>query len=179
MKVGKPPMVRIRNELRPLNRGPIDSDEMLRLLIPMMSERSRKIFEEEGGADFSHFCDVDGVTWRFRVNLLMQGGFMGLVARRVNNKIPDFNGLYLPASIESLCNYDQGMVLLAGVTGSEAGASAVVVPARQPASRVRASRPADNRAGIRMGAIVPVAQASGIGRQLEPSRNSSGRKPRL
>lgn len=118
MKVGKPPMVRIRNELRPLNRGPVDADEMIRLLVPMMSERSRKIFEEEGGADFSHFCDVDGVTWRFRVNLLMQGGFMGLVARRVNNKIPNFAGLYLPPSVERLCNYDQGMVLLAGVTGS-------------------------------------------------------------
>jgi twitching motility protein PilT len=118
MKVGKPPLVRIRNELRPLNRDPIDSEEMLRLLIPLMTERSRKIFEDEGGADFSHFCDVDGVTWRFRVNLLLQGGYMGLVARRVNNKIPDFKGLYLPASIESLCNYDQGMVLLAGVTGS-------------------------------------------------------------
>src|SRR5262245_58981998 len=58
MKVGKPPMVRIRNELRPLNRGPVDAEEMLRLLIPMMTERSRKIFEDEGGADFSHFCDV-------------------------------------------------------------------------------------------------------------------------
>ena len=74
---------------------------------------------------------------------------------------------------------DDALTGMAGVTGSEAGASAVVVPARQPAIRSVASRPADNRTGIRMGAIVPAAQASGIGRQLEPSRNSSGRKPRL
>jgi twitching motility protein PilT len=118
MKVGRPPMVRVRNELRPLNRPPIDDEEMTRLLVPMMNERNRRIFEEEGGADFAHTCDVDGVVWRFRVNVLRQLGHMGLVARRVNNKIPDFKGLYLPDSIENLCNYDQGMILLAGVTGS-------------------------------------------------------------
>ena len=118
MKVGRPPMVRVRNELRPLNRPPIDDEEMTRLLVPMMNERNRKIFEDEGGADFAHTCDVDGIVWRFRVNLLQQMGHMGLVARRVNNKIPDFKGLYLPESIENLCNYDQGMILLAGVTGS-------------------------------------------------------------
>jgi twitching motility protein PilT len=111
-------MVRVRNELRPLNRPPIDDEEMTRLLVPMMNERNRRIYEEDGGADFAHTCDVDGIVWRFRVNLLRQLGHMGLVARRVNNKIPDFRGLFLPDSIESLCNYDQGMVLLAGVTGS-------------------------------------------------------------
>ena len=115
MKVGRPPMVRVRNELRPLNRGPVDAEEMVRLLIPMMNERNRKIFDEEGGADFAHTCEVDGVTWRFRVNLLQQMGNLGLVARRVNNKIPDFKGLFLPSSIERLCFYDQGMILLAGV----------------------------------------------------------------
>ncbi|MFO0896772.1 MAG: PilT/PilU family type 4a pilus ATPase [Pirellulales bacterium] len=118
MKVGRPPMVRVRNELRPINRGPVDSEEMVRLLVPMMSERARKIFDEEGGADFAHTCVVDGVSWRFRVNLLQQMQQMGLVARRVNNKIPDFKGLFLPDAMESLCHFDQGMVLLAGVTGS-------------------------------------------------------------
>jgi twitching motility protein PilT len=118
MKVGRPPMIRTRNELRPLNRPPIDSDEMMDLLLPMMNDRNKKIFYDEGGADFAYIVDVDGVTWRFRVNLLQQMGKIGMVARRVNNKIPDFKGLFLPPSIESLCHYDQGMVLLAGVTGS-------------------------------------------------------------
>jgi len=118
MKVGRPPMIRVRNELRPLNRPPIDADEMMDLLLPMMNERNKKIFSEVGGTDFAYTVDVDGVTWRFRVNLLTQMGKMGMVARRVNNKIPDFKGLYLPPSIEGLCHYDQGMVLLAGVTGS-------------------------------------------------------------
>lgn len=118
LKVGRPPMIRTKGELRPLNRPPIEAEEMLRLLWPMMNERQKRIFEEEGGADFAHTCDVDGVEWRFRVNMLTQLGKIGLVARRINNWIPDFEGLFLPPSVERLCNYDQGMVLLAGVTGS-------------------------------------------------------------
>ena len=110
--------MRVKGELRALNRGPVDADEMVSLLLPIMAERHRKIFQDEGGADFSHTCEVDGIVWRFRVNLLQQMGKMGLVARRVNNKIPDFKGLFLPPAMETLCHYDQGMVLLAGVTGS-------------------------------------------------------------
>ncbi|MCO8122684.1 PilT/PilU family type 4a pilus ATPase [Stieleria sp. TO1_6] len=118
LKVGQPPMVRLGGELKALNRGPIDAEEMVDLLLPMMDERNLLIFEEEGGADFAYLCEVDGVRWRFRVNMLKSLGSIGLVARRINNYIPDFRGLFLPDSIEKLCHYDQGMVLLAGVTGS-------------------------------------------------------------
>lgn len=118
LKVGQPPMVRVKGDLRPLNRPPIDNEEMVRLLVPMMDDRNLAIFEREGGADFAYIVDVDGVNWRFRINLLKQLGRIGLVARRINNFIPDFRGLYLPDSIEKLCHFDQGMVLLAGVTGS-------------------------------------------------------------
>ena len=118
LKVNQPPMIRVRGELKPLNRGPIDAEEMVRLLIPMMDERNLKIFEEEGGADFAHTIHVDGVRWRFRVNMLQSLGNIGLVARRINNFIPDFRGLFLPDVMESLCHFDQGMILLAGVTGS-------------------------------------------------------------
>jgi twitching motility protein PilT len=118
MKVGKPPCVRVRNELKPLNHPPIERREMAEYLVPMMNDRNRRIFDDEGGADFSYTCEVDGVKWRFRVNLLQQNGCLGLVARRINNKIPDFKGLYLPDAMEGLCHFDQGMILLAGVTGS-------------------------------------------------------------
>jgi len=118
LKVGRPPIVRVDGTLRDLSRPPIDREEMVRLLFPMMDKRQRKIFEEEGGTDFAYLVDVDGVNWRFRVNMLQQLGNIGLVARRVSNFIPDFAGLNLPPVMESLCKFDQGMVLLAGVTGS-------------------------------------------------------------
>ncbi len=118
MKVGRPPTVRIHGMLKPLNRGPVDLEEMCRLLFPMMNDRLRRIFDETGGVDFAYTIDIDGVEWRFRVNMMQQLGRIGLVARRVNNYIPDFEGLHLPPSIEKLCHLDQGMILLSGVTGS-------------------------------------------------------------
>lgn len=118
LKVGQPPIVRVNGTLKPLNRGPIEIEEMVNLLFPMMDERNRKIFDETGGADFAYVVDVDGTDWRFRVNMLQQLGKIGLVARRVNNFIPNFEGLHLPPVMETLCHFDQGMILLAGVTGS-------------------------------------------------------------
>jgi twitching motility protein PilT len=118
LKVGQPPIIRVKGALQPLKAPRIDAEQMKRLCMPMLDERQKKILEHDGGADFAYTVPVDGVRWRFRVNLLYQQGSLGLVARRVNNKIPDFKGLFLPPSIEKLCQLDQGMVLLAGVTGS-------------------------------------------------------------
>ena len=118
MKVGQPPIVRVDGTLKQLNRGPIDRQEMVDLLFPMLTERTRVIFKDEGGCDFAYTVDVDGTDWRFRVNMLQQLGSLGLVARRVNNFIPTFEKLYLPDGLEKLCQFDQGMILLAGVTGS-------------------------------------------------------------
>jgi twitching motility protein PilT len=124
LKVGRPAHIRVAGTLKPLSTPPIDSETMTRILMemidsdPRLKERRRKIFEDDGGVDFAHILEVDGKPWRFRVNILQQMGQMGLVARRVNNKIPDFAGLHLPPVLESLCKFDQGMVLLAGVTGS-------------------------------------------------------------
>ncbi len=118
MKVGQPPIIRVHGTLKPMNREPIGAEEMIDLLLPMLDDRTRRIFQKEGGADFAYIVDVDGESWRFRVNMLQQLGRIGLVARRVNNFIPNFEGLHLPPVIETLCHHDQGMVLLAGVTGS-------------------------------------------------------------
>lgn len=118
LKVGLPPHVRVAGTLRPLHQEPIDDDKMNRLILPMMDERNRRIFDENGGTDFAYSLDVDGKTWRFRVNVLHQMGHMGLVARRVNNWIPGFDQLCLPPVLENLCTNSQGMILLAGITGS-------------------------------------------------------------
>jgi twitching motility protein PilT len=118
LKVGRPPHIRIAGTLKELNRPPIDDEEMVRLIFPMFDERNRRIFDEDGGADFAYAMEVDGKIWRFRVNVLQQLGHVGLVARRVNNKIPNFEQLFLPPILEELCKFDQGMILFAGVTGS-------------------------------------------------------------
>src|SRR5947209_3676243 len=116
LKVGLPPMMRLKNAIRQMEMKAISADEMERLLFPIMSPRSQKLLEETGGADFAHIIGRD--EQRFRVNIFRQRGDLSLIARRVNNKVPTFEKLGLPPAIEKLCHYDQGMIILAGVTGS-------------------------------------------------------------
>ena len=118
LQVGRPPVFRISGTLSPLKMEPIREGQMVDLTFPMMDQRNLDIFHRDGGADFAKVVEHDGVPWRFRVNLMTQLGKVGMVARKIERSIPNFEGLYLPAVMEKLCKYDQGMVLLAGVTGS-------------------------------------------------------------
>lgn len=118
LQVGKPPVLRIKGTLRELQTDPIPREKMLEMFYEIMDERNQKIFEAEGGADFAHVVEYEGDPWRFRVNLFIQLSMPGMVSRKIERWIPDFEGLNLPPVMESLCKFDQGMVLLAGVTGS-------------------------------------------------------------
>jgi twitching motility protein PilT len=117
LKVGQPPMVRLRGDIRRTEAKPITQEDMERLLLPLLNARQRKILEEEGGVDFSHVVGGDDET-RFRVSLFRQRGRLSLVARRVTPQIPSFEKLGLPPTIEKLCHYSEGLVIFAGVTGS-------------------------------------------------------------
>src|SRR4051794_29048408 len=116
LKVGLPPMMRLRGDIRRMEMRPLTQTDMERLLLPTLQEKHRKILDEEGGVDFSYVIGND--ECRFRVSLFRQRTRLSLVARRVNNSIPSFAGLGLPPSIEKLCNFPEGLVILAGVTGS-------------------------------------------------------------
>jgi twitching motility protein PilT len=116
LAAGLPPMMRVRNTIRQINAPPLEHDDLEELVRPILSERSRGLLDEAGGADFAHI--VGRGEGRFRVNLFKQRGQLSLVARRVNAKVPTFEQLRLPAVLEKFCLYDQGMVIIAGVTGS-------------------------------------------------------------
>jgi twitching motility protein PilT len=116
LKVGLAPMMRLKGVIRQMDMKPIAADEMERLLFAIMTDHHRTILDKTGGADFAHIIGKD--ECRFRVNIFKQRGALSLVARRVNAKVPTFEKLGLPASIEKLCHFDQGMIILAGVTGS-------------------------------------------------------------
>jgi len=118
LQVDKPPILRIKGAMRALDMPPIGEEKMVELTFPMMDQRNLEIFHRDGGADFAKTVEQDGVPWRFRVNLLTQLSKVGMVARKIERSIPPFEGLFLPPVMEELCKYDQGMVLLAGVTGS-------------------------------------------------------------
>lgn len=116
LKAGMPGMMRLRGVIQRMATKTLTQDDLEKLIYPTLSEKQRKVLDEKGGADYAYIIGND--ECRFRVNLFRQRGKLAMVARRVNTNIPSFEKLGLPASIEKLCHYDQGMVILAGVTGS-------------------------------------------------------------
>jgi twitching motility protein PilT len=120
LKVGQPPMMRLRGVIRRMEMRPLSQEDMERLLLPTLDVKLKKILDETGGVDYGYVVPKAGDQdeCRFRVNLFKQRGRLSLVARRVNVKIPNFAQLNLPPSIEKLCHFDQGLIILAGVTGS-------------------------------------------------------------
>ncbi|MGO9466166.1 MAG: type IV pilus twitching motility protein PilT [Isosphaeraceae bacterium] len=118
LKVGQPPAMRLAGVLRYMQLPPLSTADMERLMYPLLSARQRGILDEEGGVDLAHVVFDADLETRFRVNLFRQRGKLSLVARRVNNSIPNFEGLGLPDVLGEIASYDQGIVILAGVTGS-------------------------------------------------------------
>src|SRR5579871_4285950 len=116
LKSGQPPMMRLRGDIVKVNTPPLSAEDMEKLLLPQLKPDQRKTLEETGGIDFAYVIGAD--ECRFRVSLFKQRGRLSLVARRVNNAIPTFQELGLPESIETLCHFNEGMIILAGVTGS-------------------------------------------------------------
>jgi len=116
LKVGQPPMMRLRGDIRRADMRPLTQEDMERLLLTNLSPKLRKILDEEGGVDYSYVVGQD--ECRFRVSLFRQRGRLSLVARRVNTSIPNFKDLGLPESIENLCHFSEGLIILAGITGS-------------------------------------------------------------
>jgi twitching motility protein PilT len=129
LKVGLPPMMRLKGVIRQMEMRPLSQEDMERLLFAVLKDHHKKILEDTGGADFAYVVGEE--EGRFRVNLFYQRGKLSLVARYVKNKIPSFEklGLLIPdqekirkpgelPTIEKLCHFDQGMIMLAGVTGS-------------------------------------------------------------
>jgi len=116
LKVGQAPMMRLRGDVRRTELRPLTQEDMEKMLLPILTPKQRKILDDEGGVDFSYVIGND--ECRFRVSLFRQRGRLSLIARRVNTSIPSFEKLGLPPIIEKLCKFPEGLVILAGVTGS-------------------------------------------------------------
>jgi twitching motility protein PilT len=118
LKVNYPPSLRLAGVLRQLQLPNLTAADMERLMFPLLTQRQKNILEETGGIDFAHIIFDGTFETRFRVNLFRQRGRLSLVARRVSTSIPNFEGLGLPPVMAQIASYEQGIVILAGVTGS-------------------------------------------------------------
>jgi twitching motility protein PilT len=79
------------------------------------NEHPLRKLDQDGSADLSY--GLTGVG-RFRVNIFRQRGSCAIVMRVIPDKIPSFDDLNLPKTLEEIVHLKNGIVLVTGPTGS-------------------------------------------------------------
>jgi len=115
IKVGRPPMLRIRGDLIELNRTPLKPDQLKALAEQIMTPRQVKEFAEMKEADFA--IGVPGVG-RFRTNVFQQRGTLSFVFRAIPYQVKSTDELNLPKILTDIASKPRGLVLVTGITGS-------------------------------------------------------------
>ncbi len=113
---GAPPTVRLRGEMVVIEGyAPLTSEQLQGALYGVMTERQRKVFEEELELDFAYA--VPGHA-RFRVNVFQQRESPGAVMRLIPWEILPLEKLGMPDAISRFADLKRGLVLVTGPTGS-------------------------------------------------------------
>ncbi|MCX7705249.1 MAG: PilT/PilU family type 4a pilus ATPase [bacterium] len=115
LQAGSPVAYRIKGEIEKQYDLPIMTEEQLRdMIFEVLTEKDKKAFEEMGTVDTA--ISFPGIG-RFRMSIFLQRGSVALAARRISNKIPDFEILHLPEASKKITNFPNGLVLVTGPTG--------------------------------------------------------------
>lgn len=115
LKVGQKPILRVNTVIHELGNRILTTEDVKKAVYEVMSEHQRDRFETEHDLDFAY--SVPGIG-RFRINVFYERGCVAVSARRVNTQIPSFDELHLPTPAQRLCDFEQGLVIIAGPTGS-------------------------------------------------------------
>ena len=115
IKCGVPPRIRHKGALVPLKCPAVNPGDLYQMCMDVLDESQQSIFKRRGQYDFAY--DLDGRN-RFRVNIFMARGKPSLAARLISSQIRRFEELYLPPILGEVSMNAQGLILLAGVTGS-------------------------------------------------------------
>ena len=115
VKVGSPPLIRERGQLRRLDRPPLTPEETEAIARAIVPESRRARFDERGEVDFAY--SLPGVG-RFRVNAFRQRGSCSLVLRQLRIGGPEIESVGLPPIVRQLAEEPRGLVLVTGPTGS-------------------------------------------------------------
>jgi len=117
MFIGKPPMLRLRGDLVPIDGQPVLTAEasesiLTEFLTPPQKEQIKNYL------DLDCAYELPDGSARFRVNLLNQQRGIGGVLRIIPTKILTLDQLNMPPIVRKISEYTRGMVLVTGPTGS-------------------------------------------------------------
>ena len=113
--VGAAPSLKVNGEISPIDSDELTTEETESLVYSLMNAHQAKEFRNTKECQFAVALDDDV---RFRVSAFHQQGETGLVARRIETRIPTFAELGLPDVLQELALAKRGIVLFVGATGT-------------------------------------------------------------
>jgi len=116
LTTGISPQVRINGRLRAIpGYEPLFPASLRRLVYGILTERQREKLEETLELDGSHPLPGRG---RFRMNVFFQRDSVGAVFRAIPTEIKTLEELEIPSVVSGFADYQRGLVLVTGPTGS-------------------------------------------------------------
>ena len=112
---GATPRVKIEGATHSLNVPILKRGEVRDMAYSIMSERQKAAFDETMEANLSYSF---GQAGRFRVNVFLQRGEMGMVIRQIKSQVPSFKQLGLPDQCADFAMTKRGLVLFVGAAGA-------------------------------------------------------------
>jgi len=110
-----PPAIKLDGKLTKLSAQPLTAAHTLALARALMNGRQVADFERTKECNFAISPAGSG---RFRVNVFLQQGRVGMVLRAIPRTIPTIDGLGLPPVLKALALAQRGLCILVGATGS-------------------------------------------------------------
>ncbi len=115
LSVDFPPAIKVDGKMTPASQQRLTAQHTRAFAQAIMNDRQRAEFETEKECNFALTAPDIG---RFRVNVFVQQGHVGLVFRTITSKIPNFDDLKLPPVLREVSLSKRGLVIFVGGTGS-------------------------------------------------------------
>jgi twitching motility protein PilT len=116
LTAGRPPSIRVRGRVTPLeDYPPLNGQDTREVVYSILNSDQRKRFENELQLDFAYM--IPGVA-RFRVNVFFQRGAISAAFRHIPEEIKSLDSLGLPPILAEFTRKPRGFILVTGPTGS-------------------------------------------------------------
>src|SRR5512139_2894157 len=109
------PSLKVNAVIAPVSKTPLNSRQTRELVLSIMNPEQRQEFLDTKECLFAIATKEAG---RFRVSAFFQRDDIGMVLRRIESRIPNFEELNLPPVLKDLAMAKRGIVFFVGATGT-------------------------------------------------------------
>ncbi len=113
--VDAPPCIKVHGKIKPISTDLLKPDQCREIVLSLMRERQKEEFRNMQELQFAYSL---GPEVRYRISAFVQQGLTGMVCRRIETRIPNFEELGCPELLTELALEKRGIILFVGATGT-------------------------------------------------------------